>query len=193
VLVFFARSSATATKTLRRLLCALARRQPSLVCYQYFLRSSAVTQDAMYAHLGRKAVASVTRSLHTSRLPISHPTRHTRASAVSSSAPEMTASSDQQLPAVYKRLVAKRTGASFADVAEVEQVPLPQPGPKEVQFTSCPCTYQQATHPSLCCAETADTTHTCCCLFAWPTNACLCPPLCAGTRAHAVCWYQRRL
>lgn len=38
---------------------------------------------------------------------------------------------DQQLPATYKRLVAKRTGDCFKDVAEVEEVPMPQLGPNE--------------------------------------------------------------
>jgi hypothetical protein len=37
-----------------------------------------------------------------------------------------------KLPATYKRLVAKRTGRSFREVAEVEEVPLPQPGDNEV-------------------------------------------------------------
>jgi hypothetical protein len=58
--------------------------------------------------------------------------------AASSSTAEMTVTGDQQLPAVYKRLVAKRTGTSFTDVAEVEQVPLPVPGANEV-LNSSPC------------------------------------------------------
>jgi hypothetical protein len=44
----------------------------------------------------------------------------------------MTGEQQQQLPAVYKRLVAKRTGDSFSAVAEVEEAPMPQPGPNEV-------------------------------------------------------------
>lgn len=78
----------------------------------------------------------------------------------------MTVSSagDQQLPAEYKRLVAKRTGASFAEVAEVEQVPLPQPGPKEVQCTAWPRCTHQPRHSSLCsCLDTrVVSTHTAC-------------------------------
>lgn len=41
-----------------------------------------------------------------------------------------------RLPPTYKRLVAKRTGKSFRDVAEVEETPLPQPGPNEVRLCS---------------------------------------------------------
>lgn len=37
-----------------------------------------------------------------------------------------------QLPATYKRLVARRIGSSFAEVAEVQQENLPQPAPNEV-------------------------------------------------------------
>lgn len=51
----------------------------------------------------------------------------------------MTVTGDQQLPAVYKRLVAKRTGTSFTDVAEVEEVPLPKPGPNEVCYMGWGC------------------------------------------------------
>lgn len=36
------------------------------------------------------------------------------------------------LPATYKRLVAKRVGTCFSEVAELEEVPVPQPGPNEV-------------------------------------------------------------
>lgn len=37
----------------------------------------------------------------------------------------------QQLPATYKRLVAKRTASCFSEVAEVEEVPVPSPGENE--------------------------------------------------------------
>ncbi|KAF8062034.1 Zadh2 [Scenedesmus sp. PABB004] len=36
------------------------------------------------------------------------------------------------LPATYRRLIARRTGRSFREVAEVVEEPLPQPGPGEV-------------------------------------------------------------
>lgn len=50
----------------------------------------------------------------------------------SSTAPAATVQHASKLPATYKRLVAKRTGKSFKEVAEVEEVPLPQPGDNEV-------------------------------------------------------------
>jgi hypothetical protein len=36
------------------------------------------------------------------------------------------------LPTMYRRLVAKSTGRSFKEVAEVIEDPLPLPGPNEV-------------------------------------------------------------
>lgn len=39
----------------------------------------------------------------------------------------------QELPATYRRLVARRTGGSFRDVAEVQEgLPLPEPQEGEV-------------------------------------------------------------
>jgi hypothetical protein len=82
-------------------------------------RSSRVLQEQSGHFQGR------IQSIRKSQRPV------VRAAASSSTA-EMTVTGDQQLPAVYKRLVAKRTGTTFTDVAEVEQVPLPVPGANEV-------------------------------------------------------------
>jgi hypothetical protein len=38
------------------------------------------------------------------------------------------------LPKTCNRLVARRTGSSFAAVAEVQEIPLPEPGPGEVNM-----------------------------------------------------------
>jgi hypothetical protein len=46
--------------------------------------------------------------------------------------PQPASSSSEPLPATYRKLVAKRTGSSFRDVAEVVEAPLPVPGPNEV-------------------------------------------------------------
>lgn len=71
---------------------------------------------------------------HRARNTLPYDLRKLIKATASSTTAEMTLTGDQQqLPAVYKRLVAKRTGASFADVAEVEETPVPHPGPNEVR------------------------------------------------------------
>lgn len=68
------------------------------------------------------------RLFHTTQKPTS------QTSAAAGSATQMTVEQDtqQQPPAVYKRLVAKRTGGCFSEVAEVEEVPMLVPAENEV-------------------------------------------------------------
>jgi hypothetical protein len=54
--------------------------------------------------------------------------------STSGAAPAAAVQHAPKLPATYKRLVAKRTGKSFREVAEVEEVPLTQPGDNEVNI-----------------------------------------------------------
>jgi hypothetical protein len=64
----------------------------------------------------------------------------TLASATASTSSEQQAAAEaqhhappQELPATYRRLVARRTGGSFREVAEVQEgVPLPEPQEGEV-------------------------------------------------------------
>lgn len=57
------------------------------------------------------------------------------------------------LPKTCKRLVARHTGSSFAAVAEVQEIPLPEPGPGEVNmqdYRSVMRVLARAVPPSCC-------------------------------------------
>lgn len=96
------------------------------------------TSSSMHAQLTSQSCSRSLRLLQgqsghfRGRVHIRNSQQLVNRAAASSSTAEMTVTGDQQLPAVYKRLVAKRTGNSFTDVAEVEEVPLPVPGANEV-------------------------------------------------------------
>lgn len=108
------------------------------------------------------------------------------------------------LPETYRRLVARRCGASFREVAVIQQLALQPPKAGEVRFSFAQSPKPSSKSSPSCTPSTSLFLRYSLCpapalykvpfpLSAKDYLSCLCAPTHAGPHPHHPCWNQRRL